>query len=190
MAIEIKLKNEYRVRERMYRVEIPDMLSQSDNFIRNVGIPYHTDPRIMEHYKRRYIETMLTPVMMASYLANNIDVRFLDRSKIMVIYTDIQLYLAEWEEVVSRSPNLSRNVKMDHVIELDNFAKRIHTKLTQAELQAAEVNAVKKALGDNVVKRSRPEDHSADPVQEKGEYVTLEQLQREKDRERLRGRRG
>ena len=183
-----ELENEFRVRERVYAVMIPDMLTQKDDYIANVGIPFSQDRVIMDHYKSRYIEVFLSPVAIARYLADNIDVKIVNRSKLDVIYTDIQLYLAEWEEKVSRSINNIGKPPPSHVIELDNFAKRIHTKFLPAELQQANYDAIKGTLGDNLIRRRKP--LVEDDYLEKGEYVTLEQIKRERERNGLRGRRG
>jgi hypothetical protein len=119
--------------DNLYRVAIPDILTQRKEYLEVYGV-YHTgEPEIDKMVSNNYVDVMLPISKIAEMYADGFELRVHSRIDMLQMYRDIMKYTSACFAVMETSINLKALPYKD-LIKLDNLAAYIYDKASLVEL--------------------------------------------------------
>lgn len=110
---------------RYYLCTIPACDYYDPRFIEKFGMHTHPDARIAEAMVRDRIHEQMSPAMMASWVADGIDVRLVDPEDSVVVFKNIMGHLADWRDHLECMP-LFVEIPIQGLFEFHRLAKHVY----------------------------------------------------------------
>lgn len=108
-----------------FKVKIPNLQTQSVEYIRFFGVPTTGDSQIDQALKEEWITTMLPISQMVTYSNEGIPIKVCSYEDIKTIYNYISLHLNAWKNQIGNGINIG-DAPIDDLIALDAFANVVY----------------------------------------------------------------
>lgn len=123
-----------RIWDRLYNVLIPDIMTQSPEYIKRFGVRVTGDKKIDAGIMHNLTHVKIPIIRIAEYHERGVEIQIPSREDMIQIHKDIELYLAEWRDHMKYDINLSVNENKEMLFALEKLSKVVYEKASPREV--------------------------------------------------------
>lgn len=123
-----------KIWDRLYNVFVPDIMTQSPDYIKRFGVHVTGDKTIDNRNTYNFTNVKIPVIRIAEYFERGVEVQIPSRDDLIQIHKDIELYLAEWREHMKYDINLSIAENKEMLFSLEKLSKEVYNKAQPREV--------------------------------------------------------
>lgn len=127
-------KHAHLLWDTIYQVEIPDVLSLDEGYLKIFGVHITGDRSIDDNIHKRTTTVMISPIKMLEYFDRGLEIGIPKREDMIKIHKDIESYLSEWRDHLKYDINLNVSEHKALIMNLEKFSKTIYEKAKNREV--------------------------------------------------------
>lgn len=123
-----------RIWDDLYTVLIPDFLTRNTDYIRKFGVPSSGDKKVDAMMGNNLTLVKIPIIKILEYFDTGMEVQIPNRSDMLAIHKNIELYLDEWRAHIRFDINSSASQHKQLILNLEKLSKLIYDKANGKEV--------------------------------------------------------
>lgn len=123
-----------KIWNRLYRVYIPDLMTQNPDYIKKFGAHLTRNRAVDEMVKTNLILVMIPVIKIPEYFEDGIEIQIPSREDMITMHKHIELYLEEWKHHIKYDINTSLSENKELILSLEKLSAYIYNKAKPREV--------------------------------------------------------